>query len=193
MFLYYIPPPNKWQPHKAVKDSLGTPDNKIQIFCEKCSWLEIYRNFGTCSVVSLVFFCPDHYGRRPKSRVLISEKIWGSMKYFSMSNILDIEKYICVNTALSGKGIKEFESSIYPSIQSVWLQSNVVFAVRDQNPAHIFRRLSPNILQWLSRGSRKIQWEGKRNKHKISFLNPLDIALIMTWHTYMDGKLWLHL
>ena len=111
MFLYYIPPPNKWQPHKAVKDSLGTQDNKIQIFCEKCSWLEIYRYFGTCSVVSLVFFCPDHYGRRPKSRVLISEKIWGSMKYFSMSNILDIEKYICVNTALSGKGIKEFETS----------------------------------------------------------------------------------
>ena len=117
MFLYYIPPPNKWQPHKAVKDSLGTPDNKIQIFCEKCSWLEIYRNFGTCSVVSLVFFCPDHYGRRPKSRVLISEKIWGSMKYFSMSNILDIEKYIYVLILLYlAKGSKSLKPVTINSI-----------------------------------------------------------------------------
>ena len=118
---------------------------------------------GTCSVVSLVFFCPDHYGRRPKSRVLISEKIWGSMKYFSMSNIYwtlrNIYALILLYLAKGSKSLK-------PSIQSVWLQSNVVFAVRDQNPAHIFRRLSPNILQWLSRGSRKIQWEGKRNKDK---------------------------
>ena len=103
---------------------------------------------GTCSVVSLVFFCPDHYGRPPKSKLLIRGKIWGWMKYENVLFDEDVWNWLI---PVSG------------SIPSLWLQSNVVFAVKDQNPAHIFHRLSvdlrklktPNILQLISRSNEK--------------------------------------
>ena len=39
----------------------------------RIAWRNIY--IGTCWVVSLVFFYPDHYGRPPKSTFLIGKKM----------------------------------------------------------------------------------------------------------------------
>ena len=111
MFLYYIPPPNKWQPHKAVKDSLG----KNQIFTENAVVLKYIKTHLRWNL-----FCGFISVLLPWSLPASAKKFLSERKYEAESNIYHCQ--ICVNAGLSGHlGSKSWVESV--SINSICVTS----------------------------------------------------------------------
>ena len=166
MFLYYIPQPNKQQPHNVV---LKNPLKKRNWNSFSFPSLKLISTIfvGTCSLVSLVFFCPDHYQPPPKRTFLVGKKIW---KHHSMSMFSDVTEVKSV-PGLIGDGISiNYDvkiSYLFPtSICFVCLQSNAVFAVKDQNCLDLrnlglqtFHSLSQEIQKTTNAKNVAIHWK----------------------------------